>query len=264
MENSNGKGKSNVAVIVLLSIVIVLLLVVIGILVAKNGGLVLFSEKKSDVADYSANNSGANNAGANNAGDMTNSSDDGEVALPSDDANTISETSNIKLNNKEYKVKVDCATSVDESNEDFTTYNTNYSITVDGKTWSGIPQLWSILSDNPKAEDCFAVSKISDETSDNEYLLLQLYSHWINGTTINMYILDNELNVYGVIVHTAGTTFDVNGKTQELKINSDNISDFVWCKEGVAHHVYSISGGRFTDTIQKVYKEGEYEAAGRT
>ncbi len=263
MENSNEKGKSNVAIVVLLSIVIVLLLVVIGILIAKNGGFVLLNGKKSDVADYSANNSGANNAGANNAGDVTNSSDN-DVALPSEDANTISQTSNIKLNNKEYKVKVDCTTTVKDSNEDFTTYNTNYSITVDGKTWSGIPQLWSILSDNPNPDDCFSVSKIADENSDNEYILLQLFSNYSIGTYINMYILDSELNVYGVIVHTAGTSFSVNGKAQELEINSDNISDFVWCKEGVAHHVYSIREGNFTDTVQKIYKDGEYEAAGRT
>lgn len=258
MENSNGKGKSNVAVIVLLSIVIILLLVVISILVVKNGGFVLFGEKKSDVADYSANNSTENKAD-----EIINSSGD-DVPLTSDNSNIISETSNIKLNDKEHKVRVDCAISIKEKNEDFTSYNTDYSITVDGKTWSGIPQLCSILSENPEPDDCFSISKIADQNSDKEYLLLQVYTNFIDKTNINMYILDDELNIYGVIVHIDGTTFYVDGKAQELEIDSDSISDFMWCEEGVAHHVYSIQDGNFLDIVEKVYKNGEFEAAGRT
>lgn len=303
MENSKEKNKSNVVVIVLLSIAILLLLVVSTILLIQpsNNQAILVTGKDSNIEGHSSNKKPIENIPINNSLYLTDGSNENNAnqtennvntnnTIPStsggenantipdtyggEDVNTIPDTyggsdivkstKNVKLNNVNHKVEVTCTCTIAEKNNSFTVYSTSYSLTVDGNICYGIPKFESILPDVPQAEDCFAITKISDKVTHKEYLVLQVFCNWSSGTNVTLFIINDNLEIFESIKHIAGTTFIIDGIAQELEIWSDYISDYTWNDEGVAHHIYSMQNGKFVDTIEKVYKDGEYEAAGRT
>lgn len=299
MENSKEKDKSNVVVIVLLSVAILLLLVVSTILLispATNKSILVNGKNPSNIEEHSSNKKLVEDIPVNNYLYINNDSDDNSnninqsennVAINNsipnsyggEDVNSIpnayggedivKDSKTIKLNNVNHTVEVSCTCKLIDKveyspNQYYFAYSTSYILTIDGKKCKGIEGNESILPDNPKPSDCFTITKIADQSINKEYFVIQTFSHWISGTNVNIFIINNDLEILGSVEHTAGTTFSINGSVKKLELYSDYISDYTWDNEGVAHHVYSIQNGKFIDNIERVYKDGEYEAAGRT
>lgn len=284
MENSKEKKKSNIVVIVLISIFILLLLLVATILLVQTTGKsILLNGKDSNIEEHTSNkppvenipvnnsihlnndNTTGNNGSSNNSIPNTYGGED-ENPIPNTygGADVVKESKTISLNNVNRKIDISCICEINEQNDDFTVYTTNYVLTIDGNRCYGFPKLESILPDNPQPEDCFTITKIADKNTNKEYLVLQAFSHWISGTNVSIFIIDDDLEIFGSVEHIAGTSFIINNSVKDLELYHNYISDYTWDDEGVAHHVYSIQNGKFVDSIEKIYKDGEYEVSGRS
>lgn len=304
MENSKEeikekKGKSNVAVIVLLSIAILLLFVVSAIMLVQQSTKqsILVTEKDSSAREHSSNKTAIENipinnsiyiignTNENNVNQAENSiatnntipnSSGGEDTIPNSygGADIINTETTIRLNNVNHKVNVYCECKLINSveyapNQYQSVYNNHYYITVDGEECKRIVDVESILPDNPSPSDCFSITKIADQKVNKDYLVIQTFANFISGRRIAVYILDDNLRIIGIVNDDDLMSYSINGESkEELTIGSDYISDYVWQNDfdntGVAHHIYSIQDGKFVDNIEKVYKDGEYEVSGRS
>jgi len=236
----------------------------------------------SNVLDNPSNTSGVNFILNNNTGN--NSTTNNTIPDSYGGSEIVKLDTTIHLNDVAHKVNVYCECSIIDSieyapNEFYYVYNNHYSITVDRNECKNIKDVSSILPDNPKTEDCFAITKITDRISKKDYLVIQTFANQISGRKTTIYILDNNLRILGIVEHDGRTSYTINGELKELTINSDYISDYSLHNDefidhiyniqdgkndGVAHHIYSIQDGKFVDNIDKIYKKGEYTASGRT
>lgn len=264
MENSKEKNKSNIAIVILLCIVILLLLVVITILLfhQNTNRSTISNGTDSDIEEHASNVSP-------NENNVPNVSDNNSV---SDDENIIRATKTIKLNDDNCKVDVSCKWDLERVFEDISVYTTSYTVTINGKKCKGIlGSEISILPDNPKPEDFFAITKIADKNTNKEYLVVQVISNLISSTSMDFYIIDDDLSILGTIHHSDRTAFIINNEPKELTVKSDYISDYTWNFDrdsmpdiSVVQHIYTVQNGKFVDTIKETFREGEYEASGVT
>ena len=184
--------------------------------------------------------------------------------------NTV--TKNIKINEKEYVVKLQAIYEKIEGEEyddeqyadDNNYYNSKYNVYINGKIISGI-EVKKSCKGTVQEKD---ITKIAD-INGKEYLLIYTYVYNpANISYINLYIIDpSESNkVLGVVSHIGNVSYFIDENNRlKFEVNSNNIIDYIEKEHDtntyiLEKHKYTIENGNLKDIVENTYDK--YSSAG--